>query len=124
MSTALYGVVSGFCGFIQFVVYVVFLIVTVTAVRSRRPDAFGPLAAGAGILVADFVLRWIASLMLPIAMVRSGTSGVDSFYFAQSMVNVVGTLLGAFAWVLIIIGVVRIASPPREQNLNRAPGDY
>jgi hypothetical protein len=124
VSTALYGIVSGFCAFIQLGIYLSFFIVTVTVVRSRRPDAWTPLGAGAGLLGLDYVLRYIASIALPVAMSRVGSGGMESFYLGQSMVNVVGTLLGGFAWALILIGVVRVASPPREPNLNRAPGDY
>ncbi|MEO7111953.1 MAG: hypothetical protein ABI183_16030 [Polyangiaceae bacterium] len=123
MSITLFSIISGFCGFIQFVIYLSFFIVTVTVVRTRRPDAWSPLAAGAGLLTFDFVLRYIVSIALPMATSRMG-SGMESFYAGQSMVNVIGTMLSGFAWVLILIGVVRIASPPREQNLNRAPGDY
>jgi hypothetical protein len=123
VSTTLYGVISGFCSFIMFIVYVAFLIVTTTAVRARRPDAWSPLASGAGILVADYALRWSFSFLAPIAMSRAG-SGMSSFYDMQASIAVAGTIIGVIAWGLIMIGVVRIASPPREQNLNRAPGDY
>lgn len=123
MSTAIYGLVSGFCSFIQFVVYVTFLIVTLTAVRSRRPDASTPLSAGAGILLVDYMLRWTFSMIAPYAMSHGG-GGIASYYGVQSMINVVGTLIGALGWGLIMIGTVRVASPPREINLNRAPGDY
>ena len=108
MSTTLYGVVSGFCAFIQFGVYLAFFIVTVTAVRSRRPDAWSPLAAGAGTLLADFILRTILNFMLPIVTVHTGITG---FYGMQAMVNVVGTIISVIGWTLMIIGVVRIASP-------------
>jgi hypothetical protein len=123
VSTALFGVVSSFCSFILFCFYLAFFIVTVTAVRTRRPDAFGPLAAGAATLLADFMLRVILGMLLPLAM-RSASSGMSSYYAMQSMVSVVGTIIAMAGWTLLIIGVIRIASPPREQNFNRAPGDY
>lgn len=123
MSPTVYGVIAGFCSFIMFTVYIAFLIVTLTAVRSRRPDAWAPLASGAGIILADYALRWVFSVLAPLAMSRVG-SGMSGYYAMQSAVTVGGTIIAAIAWGLIMIGVVRIASPPREQSLNRAPGDY
>ncbi len=123
MSPVVYGVVSGFCSFLQFIAYCAFFVATVTAVRSRRPDAWGLLAAGSGTLLADFTLRVALGILLPIAMERS-SSGMTSYFGLEAMLQVVGTIVSIFGWSMMLIGVVRIASPPREQNLNRAPGDY
>jgi hypothetical protein len=111
VSTTLFGVVSGFCSFIQFGVYLSFFIVTVTAVRSRRPDAWSPLAAGAATLLVDFILRMTLNITLPVLMARA-TSGMSAFYGMQAMINVVGTIVSVIGWTLMIIGVVRLASEP------------
>jgi hypothetical protein len=121
VSTALYGVVSGLFGFIHLVVYVAFLIVAMTAIRTRRPDAFLPFTIAAAMFLLQTVVSFIGPMLVSGFVPRSGVSSTG-YMGMFSIVSAVGTIMSTFAWILMLMGLVKIASPPQELDPNRPPG--
>jgi hypothetical protein len=115
-----YGAVSALFGFVNFVVHVAFLIVTLTMVRSRRPDAFFPFTMAAAIFVLQTVLNLIGPPLLGAFAVAASSSAGYMGMFA--ILSAFGTIMSVIAWTLMMIGLVKIASPPQEFSLNRPPG--
>ncbi len=122
-GTVVYEIVSSASQFFALLTYIVFFFVAMTAVRSRRPDAWSPFGAGAGLLVLEGIVRIVSTFAMKVEL-SAFSYKVDTYYMYLSGTVVMTTVLAIIAWVLILIGLVKIASPPREQSLNRAPGDY
>jgi hypothetical protein len=122
-GTLIYESVSGASQFFALTTYVAFFFVAMTVVRSRRPDAWFPFGAGAGLLVLEGIVRIVSSFAMKVGL-SAYSYKVDTYYMYLSGMVMVTTVLGIIAWVLVLIGLVRIASPPGEPSPNRAPGDY
>jgi uncharacterized membrane protein YuzA (DUF378 family) len=120
MSIAAYDVITSLFGLVGFAVHVAFLIVSLTLIRSRRPDAFLPFTMAAAL----FLLQTVVNLIGPpvvrrfadAAFAAGGSLEIFSVMFGF------GTILSTIAWVLLMIGIVKIASPPQEFSPNRPPG--
>jgi hypothetical protein len=123
VSIAFYDVTMTLYELVNFAVHVAFLIVSLTVIRSRRSDAFLPFTMAAALFLLQTVINLIGPMLvsrLEIVPNYAGNGKLTIF----SLLFGFGTILSTIAWVLLMIGIVRIASPPREQNLNRAPGDF
>ena len=118
----MYGVVSMLTGGINFLIHLAFLIVVLTLIRTRRPDAWLPLAVAAGIFLLQTVLAMTIPTLLSQVVSHSSSYSVDGYMGAMSGYYVFSALMNGTAWGLLMIGLVKIASPPRELNLNRPPG--
>jgi uncharacterized membrane protein len=122
VSGALYGVISALFGLVDLAVFVAFLIVTLTAIRSRRPDAFLPFTIAASM----FLLQTLIGLVGPMSVSRfaalSSSSGSAGYMTIFTILSAFGTIMSAIAWSLMMIGLVKIASPPQEFDPNRPPG--
>jgi hypothetical protein len=118
----LYGAVSALLGLVHFFVLLAFLIVTLTAIRTRRPDAFLPFAIAASM----FLLQTLIALVGPLSVAHfaaSSSSGSGGYMTMLSILGAFGTIMSTIAWTLLMIGLVKIASPPQEFSPHRAPGD-
>lgn len=102
---------SGLASFVHFVLLVAFLIVTIVVVRRHRPDAWLPML-GAAIteLVGTLIYRLIVTIG-PMVMVRSGSPAghMGSFYAGAALLS---TCINVLFWVLLLVGLVRVAKPP------------
>jgi hypothetical protein len=122
MSIASYDVITSLFSLVGFAVHVAFLIVSLTLIRSRRPDAFLPFTMAAALFLVQTVVNLIGPPIVrrfaDAAFAAGGSLEIFSVMFGF------GTILSTIAWVLLMIGMVKLASLPREQSLNRAPGDF
>ena len=105
----IYGIVSGGCQFLAFATYIAFFFVAMTALRSRRPDAWFPFGAAAGLFVFAAILHITSSFAMKVS---AFSYKLDTYYAFMSGMTVVTTALSIIGWILIMIGLVKIASPP------------
>jgi hypothetical protein len=107
-STSLLVTTSSFItGSIAFILEVALLVVALTVVRKRRTDASALIAASAGVHLVLTVVSPIAYALI------ARTTGVGSSYVEMSVLLQLGfTVFRAVAMVLLILGVVRLASDP------------
>jgi hypothetical protein len=105
--------VTVFSTMLSLAMEIALLVIALTTVRSRRPEATLPLAAGAGIHLGATVLQTLVySFILP-ALAASGPDyrtllAVAGLFFA---------LLRTVAWGAILFGIVKLAGPggaPRD----------
>ena len=116
------ALVSGFCSFLSFGVYAAFLLAVLVAVRPKRPDATTMLVVSATIFLISFVVRWFLSTFMPMVAERSGV-GISGIYVYSAISIVVGTILNVIGMVCLIVGVVKLASPPNDPRpLHLPPG--
>ena len=120
MSTGLYGVISALFGFTNFVVHVIFLIITLTLVRSRRPDAFFPFTMAAALLLLQTLLNLTGPPLVG-RLVSAGSYSSGGMRMFTILFGF-GTMMSVIAWILMMVGLVKTASPPEEFSLNRPPG--
>jgi hypothetical protein len=103
---ALAGGVSTLVGL---AVQVALLVVTLTVVRRNKPRAVPMLAASFGIGIASTLLSVVAYPVLAAVTSRSG--GMDSYMLGQSAVTVGFALVHAVSGVLLVLGLVSLATP-------------
>lgn len=116
------ALVSGFCAFLSFGVYALFFLTILISVRPKRPDASMMLVVSATIFLISFVVHWFLSSFMPVLAERSGV-GISGIYVYSAISTVVGTILNVIAMVCLIVGVVKLASPPNEPRpLHLPPG--
>jgi hypothetical protein len=110
---------NGLAGFVQFVLLVAFLVVTIVVVRRHRPDAWLPML-GAAIteLVGTLIYRVLMSIG-PMFMARSsGISHMGGFYAGMALLS---TCINVVFWVLLLVGLVRVAKPPQVDIAGAPP---
>ena len=88
------------------------LVVVLTTVRRNRPQAMGTLLASAIISIAGTVFAPIAYPLAAAAIERS-EGGFERISLLYAMIGVGFSLLHTLALVLLVVGVVRLASPER-----------
>jgi hypothetical protein len=106
-STSLLVTASSFItGTISFILEVALLVVALTVVRKRRADAGALIAASAGV---HLVLTVVSPIAYALIARLAGTGG----YLEMSVFLQLGfTVFRAIGTVLLILGVVRLASDP------------
>ena len=105
-NSILMTVSSLFTGGLSFVLQVALLVVALTIVRKRRADAGALIAASAGLNLFLTVLTPIAYALIP----RVG--GSSSYLEISVFLQLGFSIFHAVAAVLLILGVVRLASEP------------
>jgi hypothetical protein len=90
-------------------VQVALLVATLTVVRRNKPRAVPPLAASFGIGIASTVLSVVAYPLIGVVTSRSG--GMDSYMLVQSAMTVGFSLVHAVTGVLLVLGLVSLATP-------------
>ena len=117
-----YSLVASFCGFVDFAFYAALLIAILVAVRPKRPDAGGMLVISASIFLVSFVMRWVLSTFMPLLAERSGV-GMSSMYMYPAVNVVLGMILNGVGILCLIVGLVKLASPPNDMRpLHLPPG--
>jgi len=87
------------------------LVVALTIVRSKRPDAALPLAAGA-VLHGLITLLWpILTTFVAPALATSATN-MGTFF---AVIGLFTAVVRALGWAAILFGIVKLASPPSSQ---------
>lgn len=90
---------------------VVMLVVALTTVRRRRADAGGLLAASAGI-------QLVASVSYPVVLASIRflitTSSTSDYMRVSTAIQLVMSVIRAAAGVLLILGIIRLATPPPQ----------
>jgi hypothetical protein len=109
-ETTLMMAAYGLSTLVGIVVQIALLVVTLTVVRRNRPNAVAPLAASFGIGLAGTAGAVVVYPLLSLASVNMG-SGFDRFALLQAATTVAFSLLHAVAGVLLVVGLVRLATP-------------
>lgn len=127
-STAL--TLTSFLGSAMYLlVDVIFIVVSLTTVRRNRPDA-ALIFTGAAVLeiftsFAGWVGYYIAARMLTTswsAYTPSSGGGMGSYYAIYGAIHLGTSLMGVLAKVMLIVGIVRLASPAAQKAYD--PGRY
>ncbi len=104
--------VSVFSTLLSLAVEITLLVIALTIVRSRRPAATMPLAAGGGILaIATLLQSLVYSFVLPAV----GGSGPD-YRVLLAVAGLFFTLVRTVAWGAILFGIVKLAGPDGAPN--------
>lgn len=98
---------SVFSTLLALAVEVAMLVIALTIVRSRRPDATLPLAAGAGIFI---VVTLLQSLLYSFVLPAVAGSGPD-YRSVLAVMGMVFTIFRTVAWCAVLFGIVKLASP-------------
>jgi hypothetical protein len=86
------------------------LTVALTSVRRSKPAAVLPIASSAAINLVTAIITPVAYAFLPLMMTRSG-GGMDDYQMVFSAVSLGLTLVHTMSGVLLILGLVKLASP-------------
>lgn len=105
-------VVSLISGTLSFLLDVSLLVVALTIVRKRRADAGLMIAASAG-------LQLFTTITIRIAYAVMASMAASSFREIALVIQLGGAFANAIAIVLLILGIVKLASD--APNDNRAP---
>jgi len=100
---------SGLSTLTGLAVQIALLVVTLTVVRRNKPRAVPTLAASFGIGIASTLLSVVAYPLLALVANRSG--GMDSYMLMQSAVTVGFALVHVVSGVLLVLGLVSVATP-------------
>jgi len=102
---------GGLAAFVHFALVVGFLIVTIAVVRRHRPDAWLPMLGAAITELAGTLIYRVLITVGPMFMDRSGASvgHLGGFYAGMSLLS---TCINVVFWVLLLVGLVRVAKPP------------
>ncbi len=121
MTSTLFGVFSGVLSFVDFVLMIVFLVISLTSVRTKRPDAFLPIALAAGLFLVNIVLRIGMSVAMNMFVSRTG----GDIYSGLAASSLLGFLVNLIAWIMLLIGILKLAGDPSgPRPLHLPPGAY
>lgn len=89
---------------------IAYFVVAITVVRkaSSRASLLMSLGIATGLVLA------CASPVLTTVLGRFAEGGPEGFARSQAIMSLIGALLGAAGHVLVIVGVVTLARPPRR----------
>ncbi|MEO8798133.1 MAG: hypothetical protein ABI551_09630 [Polyangiaceae bacterium] len=121
MTATIFGIFSSALSFVDFALMIVFLVIALTSVRTKRPDAFLPIALAAGLFLVNIVLRIGVSLAMNMFLSRTG----GDIYSGLAASSLLGFIVNLIAWIMLLIGILRLASDPGgERPLHLPPGAY
>lgn len=107
-SMALTMVSAGFAAFVAIALQIALLAVVLTVVRRHRRDAMPWLLAAAVAGLVDMVLGpvvgWGGAFL-------GGELGISGMLLAQSLLGIVGTIVNAVIFLLLLRGIVALARP-------------
>jgi formate hydrogenlyase subunit 4 len=98
-------IASGLASFVQIALLVAFLVVVVVPVRRNRPDAWLALLGAAIVQLAGTILHRVLNILGPMMGLRH----MASFYAGTALL---GTCISTVFWVLLLVGLMKIAKPP------------
>jgi hypothetical protein len=128
-STAL--TVTSFLGSAMYlVVDVIFIVVALTSVRRHRPDAALVFTGAAVLEIFTSLAGWVGYYVAARVLARSwsayspSSSGglMGSYYTIYGAIHLGTSLMGVLAKVMMIVGVVRLATPAPQRAYD--PGRY
>jgi hypothetical protein len=106
-STALVSAAYGLSTLIGLIVQIALLVVVLTTVRRNKPRAVPPLAASFGIGIASTA----ASIVVyPLLSMMTDSGGIERMLLVQSAVTVGFSLVHMVSGVLLVLGIVRLAT--------------
>ena len=117
MTATTYGLFAGALSFFDFAVMVAFLVISLTVVRTKRPDAFLPIALAAGLFVVNIVLRNILNFGMSMIVDRTG----GDMYTSIAATTTLTFLVSMVAWITLLIGIVKLAGDPPGSGPPGAP---
>lgn len=114
------AVFSGLASFIHFVLVVVFLIVVIASVRKHRPDAWLTFLGAAIVELVGTLLLRVLHTIGPMVMVRGG-GGYEHMAGFYAGTSLLGTCVNVLFWVLLLVGLLKIAKPPQMDVVGAPP---
>ena len=102
-------VAGGISTVVGLALQIALLVVSLTVVRRNKPAAVTPLVASFVIGIVSTVVSVVAYPLLATLMTSSG--GIDKYMLMQSALTVGFTLVHMVSGVLLILGVVKLATP-------------
>jgi hypothetical protein len=99
---------AGVSTVVSLAIQIALLVVSLTVVRRHKPQAVTPLAASFGLGLVSSLASAVAYPLLA-ALMTSG--GIDKYMLMQSAVSVGFTLVHVVTGVLLILGLVKLATP-------------
>jgi hypothetical protein len=115
-------VASGVSTVAGLAVQIALLAVTLTVVRRNKPRAVTPLATSFGIGIASTALSVVVYPLVGVVASRSG--GIDSYMLVQSAVTVGFTLVHVVSGVLLVLGLVNLATPEPGREMDPSAPRY
>ena len=109
--------INGFGTFLMFAAEVTLLVIALTTVKTRRPDAFLPIAASAGIHLFGTIVSSLVHAFVTPALVRSGS--IENLPTIYAVIGFVFTSIHLVGWGALIFGVLRLANGPRPNDPTR-----
>lgn len=95
-------------GAISFAVQLTLLVIALTTVKRSRPDAAMLIAGSAAVHLFTNIGGRVLMAAVPYMLSASSVSGIGASY---ALVSLVMTLFNAVGWALLIVGIVKLASP-------------
>jgi len=105
-DTVVLTIASGFASFVQIALLVAFLIVVAVPVRRHRPDAWLALLGAAIVQLGGTILHRLLNFVGPMLGIRH----MASFFAGTALL---GTCISTVFWVLLLVGLMKIAKPPQ-----------
>jgi hypothetical protein len=100
---------SGLSTLLGLAIQVALLVVSLTVVRRHKPHAVAPLASS---FAVNLVATLLGVVAYPVAgMMADRSGGVESFMVVQSALTVGFALVHMVAGVLLVLGLVKLATP-------------
>ena len=99
---------AGLSTLVGLVIQIALLVVSLTVVRRHKPNAVAPLAASFSIGIASTMVSVVAYPLLSTVMT---SAGIDKYMLMQSALTVGFTLVHMVSGVLLILGLVKVATP-------------
>jgi hypothetical protein len=100
---------SGVSTVVSLAVQIALLVVSLTVVRRHKPQAVALLASSFGIGIASTLVSVVAYPLLATLM-TSTSGGIDKYMMMQSAVGVGFALVHMVSGVLLILGLVKLAT--------------
>ncbi len=114
-------VTNGIATLVTFVLQVAFLVAALTVVKRHRPDAVFLLAAAPVINICASIFSMVGYAVGGRLVGSSGFGAVGTFYAAM---HVATTLAYSASALCLLLGIVRLARPARDDRDALMPARY
>jgi hypothetical protein len=111
-GTTILSAAYGLSTLVSIAIQIALLVVTLTTVRKNKPRAVAPLAASFGIGIASTAASIVVYPLMSLLLRDSG--GMDRYLVVQSATTVGFSLIHVVSGVLLVLGLVKLATPDAE----------
>jgi hypothetical protein len=113
------SITSGLAAFVHFALVIGFVIVVAVSVRRHRPDAWLTFLGAAIVeLLGTITIRVLHTIGPMVIGSSGGYEHMAGFYAGTALL---GTCVNVLFWVLLLVGLLKIAKPPQLDAVGAPP---